>query len=164
MRRRFAITGVMLLATAVVFVVASEGGGPFATTVKGTWSGYGYNVGQGNCPEGSLESFSIGKGFMTLTGKSEWFAEGCLDPTTGFSVGTAVITAANGDLLFLTTATQLIPDSPEADFGTWSQEEETIGGTGRFEGATGSGMSSGTYQFNGPIDVWTGTNEAEITL
>ena len=100
---------------------------------------------------------------MTLTGESEWFSEGCLNPETGITEGNAVITASNGDSIFLTFELQLIPDTAES--GTWYQTTEIYGGTGRFEGATGPpGTSGGPYRFIGTIDVWSGTNEGEINF
>lgn len=163
MKRCFAITIAMLLSSAMLFVVVCAAA-PATPTVatKGTWSGIGYNVGQGSCPAGQLQTMAIGKGFMTFTGASEWFSQGCLDPQSGAAGGTAFITAADGDVLFLTINIQLIPDT--ADSGTWSQTEDIIGGTGKFEGATGTGSSSGTYKFNGAMDHWAGTNKGEITF
>lgn len=125
-----------------------------------------FDVAQGICAAGLLQTMAVGKGVMTLTGKSEWFSVGCLNPATGVTEGTAVITAANGDLVSLTFNFQLIPDpdATNADFGTWFQTTEMIGGTGRFENASGPGSSSGTYQFSGAIGVCSGTNEGEITF
>lgn len=162
MKRIFAITAVMLLSTAMFFVVVCAGADSVTKSTKGTWSGIGYNVGQGNCAPGLLQTMSIGKGVMTLTGESEWFSLGCLDPATGNGLGTAVITAANGDVLYLMINIQLVPET--VDSGNWFQTEQIIGGTGRFEGSTGDGSSSGTYKFIGAIDVWAGTNEGEITF
>jgi hypothetical protein len=96
---------------------------------------------------------------MTHTGGSEWFSLGCLNPQTGIGVGTAVITASNGDFLYLNISIQLDPVS-----GIWVQSEQIIGGTGMFEGATGTGESSGTFEFVGAMNVWSGTNEGEISF
>lgn len=180
-----AIALVMILSFAMFFVAVSAEAGFFGKSflgtrsgagaddemfqsvtksVKGTWNGIGYNVGQGICAAGLLQTMALGKGVMTLTGKSEWFSVGCLDPATGVTEGTAVITAANGDLVYLTFHLQLIPDTLGADFGTWVQTTEMIGGTGRFENASGPGDSSGTYKFIGAIDAWSGTNEGWITF
>ena len=164
MKRLIAITGVMLLSSAIFFVAVGAGAGPSSLPVKGRWSGIGYNVGQGNCPEGYQQNYAIGKGHMTLTGESEWFSEGCSNLATGNSEGNAVITASNGDLIFLTFNIQLsVPDA--AGSGTWYQVTEITGGTGMFEGVTGgSGTSGGPYRFIGTIDVWSGTNEGDINF
>lgn len=165
MKRLFAVASVMLLSFAVFFVSASAGAGPVTVALHGTWSGFGYNVGQGSCPEGYLETIAIGKGVMNLTGASQWFSLGCTDPQAGSTEGNAVITAVNGDALYMMFTIQLIPDFEGAVSGTWIQDEVIIGGSGRFAGATGSGKSSGTYEFIGPVmDVWAGTNEGEITF
>lgn len=162
MKRLFAITGVMLLAFAIIFVTVGTAGGPSTKALKGRWSGIGYNVGQGNCPDGYLQNYAIGKGVMNLTGESEWFSEGCLDPVSLNSKGYGVITASNGDQLFLTFDITLYPDSP--DTGEWIQDVVITGGTGRFEGVSGTGSSGGPYKFIGPIDVWSGTNEGELNF
>ena len=161
MKRLFAITAVMLLSSAIFFIAVGEAGGPSAMTLKGRWSGIGYNVGQGNCPTGHVQGYVIAKGFMNLTGQSEWFSEGCTNLATFTSEGSAVVTTSDGDRLFVEYAiTMSPPDATGA--GTWSQNEDIIGGTGRFEGVTGSSSSGGPYQFIGTIDVWSGTTEGEI--
>ena len=161
MKRLFAITGVILLSSVIFFVIVGEAGGPPARTLKGRWSGIGYNVGQGNCPDNHVQNYAIARGMLNLTGESEWFSEGCLDLATYTSKGYAVITASNGDRLFIGFVITLSPPDVTGA-GTWSQEEEIIGGTGRFEGVGGTSSSGGPYQYIGAFTVWSGTNEGEI--
>jgi hypothetical protein len=80
---------------------------------------------------------SVGTGHATLLGLFTWNLEVWADLETGTATGTVVLTAANGDSLFTEfTATSAPTDIP----GTIGiSEVHTItGGTGRFEGASGS--------------------------
>ena len=88
---------------------------------------------------------------MTITGESEWTSTYCCEPT-GHCVGAAVITAANGDEIYLSLTHDFNPVS-----GDWTQSEVIAGGTGKFVGATGESISSGTATFTGPTtDIWQG--------
>ena len=67
---------------------------------------------------------------------------------TGAGVATYRYTAANGDEVLVDFVFSAIPTSPTvfAVSGTW----QIIGGTGRFEGASGSGTYQGGVEFTGP--------------
>lgn len=73
--------------------------------------------------------------------------------------GNAIMTDANGDQIFL----HYVATTPPPDFvlGTFHEDGtfEITGGTGRFEGATGSGQFStdGTLQPQVVKATWTGT-------
>ena len=62
------------------------------------------------------------------------------------AVGDVTMEAANGDLLFLLTVTEFNPES-----GRFEGYYEITGGTGRFEGATGSGTQIQGEGLNGTI-------------
>jgi len=64
-----------------------------------------------------------------------------MDPTTLSYAGEATWAAANGDILYSTFAGRLVPTAP----GVLQNDEtfEIVGGTGRFEGATGGGIAAG---------------------
>ena len=158
MKRHLAITAVMLLCSAVFFVVVSAGAGPVVPW-KGTWEGgSNFIIPATNCPDGfNILAIATGKGNMTLGGASEWISTNCCEPT-GHCVGTAIITTANGDQIYLSLTHDFNPVS-----GDWIQNEEIIGGTGRFVGATGESMSSGTSTVTGPTtDIWQGTNVGSL--
>ena len=158
MKRLFAITVVMLLSSAMFFVVVCAGADPVVKPLKGRWSGTTAIV--GFCSDQSpFLALSTAKGIMTLTGESEWASSVCCGPT-GHCEGTALITAANGDVLILSIIHDFNPV-----LGTWEQSEVFTGGTGRFEGVTGNSTSSGTFTFTGQLtDSWTGTNEGMLTF
>ena len=76
---------------------------------------------------------------------------------TGEGVAIHELTAANGDTLRLSFQFLAIPTSPTtfSVVGEW----QIIGGTGRFEGATGEGLYSGVVTF-----VTESTAKGEFTL
>jgi len=160
MKRHLAITAVMLLCSAVFFVVVCAGADPVAVPLKGKWEGSANFIfpAPSSCPADSvMQAIATAKGIMTLTGASEYLSPVCCK-ADGQCVGTAVITAANGDALYLTVTHFFNPVT-----GDWSQSEVFIGGTGRFEDATGMSTSSGTSTFTGPTsDIWQGTTVGEI--
>jgi hypothetical protein len=78
----------------------------------------------------------------TLLGKAQGPAFFILDVTTLSYVGETAWAAANGDAIFSTFAGQFVPsDTP----GILNNVEtgEIVGGTGRFEGATGPIIGAG---------------------
>jgi N-methylhydantoinase B/oxoprolinase/acetone carboxylase alpha subunit len=160
MKRHLAITVVLLLSSAMFFVVVCAGADPVAVPLKGTWKG-GSNFifpAPSSCPADSvMQAIATAKGNMTHTGESEYLSPVCCN-AVGQCVGTAIITAANGDALYLSVTHFFNPVT-----GDWSQSDVIIGGTGRFEDATGTSTSSGTSTFTGPTsDIWQGTNVGEI--
>ncbi len=78
----------------------------------------------------------------TELGKARGPASAILDVTTLSYTGQATWAAANGDAVFLTFAGQFVPTTTP---GLLENIEtfEIIGGTGRFEGATGAGVAAG---------------------
>ena len=70
---------------------------------------------------------------------------------TGEGAASYRFTAANGDDVLITFAFLAIPTSPTAFSieGVW----QVTGGTGRFEGASGSGTYVGQAEFVGPADA-----------
>jgi hypothetical protein len=189
MKRFFAITLVMLLSSAMFFVVVCEGAGNAdKKPASGMWSGTIYDVGfcAGSTPEAPVfQAINVGKGVSTLTGKSDWFSVFCTycikpnpdspigcDEMDGF--GWAIITAADGDKLHLeltSVGVDLTATPP-----IWTELETVVGGTGRFDGASGESHSKGTWtsgsSFPSGEDVkpllimppqgWVGTNEGYI--
>ena len=62
------------------------------------------------------------------------------------AVGDVTMEAANGDLLFLLTVTEFNPEA-----GRFEGDYEITGGTGRLEGATGTGTQIQGQGLNGTI-------------
>ena len=104
-------------------------------------------------------------------GVSQWGNRGNLNDTsigievvnlaTGEGTASYRFTAANGDDVLLTFVLLAIPTSPTAFSieGVW----QVTGGTGRFEGASGSGTYVGQAEFVGPADA-VGTFALEGTI
>ena len=70
---------------------------------------------------------------------------------TGEGAASYRFTAANGDDVFLNFVFLAIPTSPTtfAVHGTW----KVVGGTGRLDGASGSGTYEGQVEFTGPASA-----------
>lgn len=154
MKRLFSITTIVVLCSALFFVVVCAGADP-VVPFKGSWSGGSTFYFPSNCPaDKPLLAITTAKGVATLTGASKMDATYCCNPSTGYCEGTSKITAANGDEIHLSVVHNFNPLS-----GDWTQDEVITGGTGRFKGATGESMSSGTSTLTGPTtDTWQGTN------
>ena len=85
-------------------------------------------------------------------------------PDQAYEGGVNTFTAANGDKLYILSMGSTVvegrrPDHPEYVCCWWQDTWEITGGTGRFEGATGSGI---TDDYNSSEDPnshhqWTGT-------
>jgi len=169
MKRLSSITAVLFLISGLFLpTVSAEAGGnansSSGATVsrpsKGTWSGNSYIV--GFCEDESLLSVQIGKGIASQMGTSDWFAIVCTDPVTGTGAGTAVITVANGDAIYLSVSSQV--EGWGGLEGTWSQTAIGQGGTGRFAESGGTTTSSGTWVLTSDTSLsWVGTHEGEIT-
>jgi hypothetical protein len=193
MKRLFAITVVMLLSSAMFFVVVCAGGDSVTKPFKGKWTGNLYVLGP--CPDPSFQpgysqGINIGKGVSTLTGESDFlfvYCTICSEPTntppyfcnTINGSGWGIITAANGDALHV-EITYLEIDLTDP-VPQWTELETLVGGTGRFEDATGSSDSHGIWtlgtdpfpfgnnpsippQLLQPPQGWVGTTEGEITF
>lgn len=124
------------LATAV-FVMAMATtpiGGAASVPFKGSWSGVTTSATFENFPvvnivaEGSGQLTHLGRYFMSSPHTTDVF--------TGETIGDQIFTAANGDVLTASCAgfPQPLPDMTVAG----SLDCEITGGTGRFEGASGS--------------------------
>ena len=104
--------------------------------------GYGCQVEAQHACDGLLPRAAEGYGTGTHLGRHDIVITECLDMNTGIALGSAVHTAANGDIVVVDYTMQYFPDSEDPDvihgiFTNW-----TINGdesTGRFAGATGSG-------------------------
>ena len=81
---------------------------------------------------GIISTHVEGKGQATQLGRFTVTADVDIDEATGNAQGTWTLTAANGDLLFVTMAGRGI--DPTHGLGTFT----VVGGTGRFQGAAGA--------------------------
>jgi len=181
MKRFFAITGAMLLFSAIFFVTAGAGGDMVRHPTHGMWTGTDYLVGlcpdTTNFPPGSFLAVNIGQGVMTHIGKSNFISVSCLYFTSETEVegsGWMIVTASNGDTIHVSIDfTNDLGVTP----GQWTEHESIVGGTGRFEGASGESDTEGIFPpgtdpfpFGGSIppgvfqqpSPWIGTTEGWI--
>jgi len=160
MKRVFAITTVLVLCSALFFVVVS----PAAEIhFDGKWWGKSYVFFHPDCPDETPFMFtSIGKGVTSLMGGVDWFGMVCISLVPGsprVGTGTAIVSKPNGDALYLLLSLTIYDD------GSWIESEEIVGGAGRFMGYTGTSNSNGfaelsPFTFTGD---WRGTNEGDVT-
>lgn len=168
MKRIMALSAVLFLSLFFALVCSADSvsvmAGSSAKVTKnlnGTWTGNMYITGTcgGGFPE--VRILNVGKGFSTHTGASEFAGELCMNLADGIGMGTAVITTANGDALYLNIALHSFglggPD------GTYEEAEAITGGTGRFAGATGEGRSYGSWIAASDTSFsWDGATEGTI--
>ena len=148
MKRLFLSTLAMVAAVVATLAVAAApvlaaSMTPLGASFTGTAGFTDYNAGKGQY-DGSGSSTNLGKakvhGDIQVTG-----APGC---TGGFSANHSdVMTAANGDKIFLTVTEDACPVTPGSlqfhCVGTYA----IIGGTGRYATATGNGVFDGDVDF-----------------
>ncbi len=144
-----AVAAVLCLAVAAP-AAASDPGRPFGGWATGADENDANATG---CPAGTFIRYtSTGTGGLLHLGRVHVVVTHCtrLDPATGagwFDDGTITITAANGDTLILDQqgTFQLSPWGAPPPWAsdvqlTW----DVVGGTGRFQDATGSGVGTGS--------------------
>ncbi len=151
MKRLFAITGAMILFTAIFFVVASAGGPPVKQPLQGMWAGINYTPAPCpdtfNFPPGAILVVNVGQGVLSHMGKSNFIAMYCQyfneDGNLEGSVWN-IVTGADGDTLHLSVE---ISSDLSAIPPKWMETETIVGGTGKFKDATGEANSSGILIF-----------------
>ena len=189
MKRLFAISVVMLLYSAMFFVVVCTGADPVTKPLKAMWTGTLYI--SPNCADPGFQVpfpfsppvfqvINVGKGVSTGSGESDWLSVICTyftsaDLSTMAGSGWGLVTAANGDTIH--AQVELTVDR-STDPPRWTETETFVGGTGRFEGATGRSDSGGTWTVTDPFPSvpgippqllkapqgWVGTSIGEITF
>jgi len=82
----------------------------------------------------------------TQLGKALGPASAILDLTTLEYVGEATWVAASGDAIIITFAGQFVPTNTPGLFDN-VETVEIVGGTGRFEGASGACVAGGQFDF-----------------
>jgi len=98
------------------------------------------------CPTTFLQGTTVARGNATHMGSVTLRSTDCVVQAGGqftFTDGQLVLTAANGDQVIATYSGMLLP-SAELPVYTLTGSYTVIGGTGRFEGATGSGTLQGS--------------------
>ena len=105
-----------------------------------------------NTQQGFGEATHLGRFSVLITfcfDPSELLDDGQLSPgeSLPYENGVGTMTAANGDQLRITIAGAVLPsDHPDFDF-EFSDPYEIVGGTGRFDGATGGGVTNSLVDF-----------------
>lgn len=110
-------------------------GGAQSMPLKGSWSGETVSADFTNFPP-IVGVVAEGSGQLTHLGRYTMSSPHTTNVETGLTIGDQIFTAANGDMLtaFCAGSPQFQPDGTVVG----SLDCEITGGTGRFEGATGS--------------------------
>jgi hypothetical protein len=99
----------------------------------------------GFCGPGCLELEIGGTGQATHLGRTEVAGPSQVNVILGQQIGTSTLTAANGDTIVIAFAGTVDFEGPNpTDPVSFQGEWDVIAGTGRFDGAEGSGTYSGT--------------------
>jgi len=146
MKKSFAITVVMLLSSAMFLVGVCVAGPPESTPTKpfvAQWTGTLYNVGVCVPDTSKVLTINFGQGSATLLGPASFVFMYCVDPITLSGEGWGIVTTANGDKLFSKITNLAVEFGDPGTPTIWREDEEILGGTGRFENARGDSKSSG---------------------
>ena len=155
MKKSFAITVVVLLSITMFLVGVCVAAPPEATPTKpfvGQWTGTLYAVGVCVPDTSKILTVNFGQGSATLLGPASFVFMYCID-LSNLSLGTisgtgwGVVTTANGDQLYerITSLTVTLGDPLTDTLTTWTEVEQLLGGTGRFENASGESESTGIW-------------------
>ena len=146
----------LLLTVALVLPVSAEDRRP----VRGQFEGSGVAVAQ-RCPGALTIGFAI-NGVLSHLGQMTGGGTNCTEftlATESVSIwdGIAIVTAADGSTLTLAYEGQ--QGAPTNGVATFTHQDSVIGGTGRFEGATGELTISGLLDFadltvTGSVSGW----------
>jgi len=114
-----------------------------------------------------IRVFNEGGGTATHLGKFTHYFDFCVNDETGeypYDHIEAYFVAANGDTLFVKVSGRVIggrlPHHPDDVNSYFTDPWEILGGTGRFEGASGGGMTDDYNRDSYPANSfhhWTGT-------
>lgn len=154
---------VVLLLAGTAGTAGADADRPFKGKVSGLVSFA--MVGTGACPALGLQTESNASGQLSHMGSTSMHAEHCTPTGAAIGDGDMTLSAANGDKVYLTyDGIQL--DLPDFMGGTLQVGElipvqgdfEVVGGTGRFDGATGGGTWVASVVYEGLGDpAWAGT-------
>ena len=144
MNSRIHRVGLLLIASLMALPAAAGDRVPFRALI------HTEPVFVGICGPGCFELAIGGTGQATHMGRTEFEGPSRVqinlsDPRSGTQTGTSILTAANGDAIEIAFAGTVEFEGPSpTDPVSFQGEWEVIDGTGRFDGATGSGTYSGT--------------------
>ncbi len=132
-----------LIALLAPTVHAQKPAVPFKASLK-TQETLGFNPAA--CPATFLQGTTVATGNATHMGSVTMLSTDCVVQADGqimFTDGQLLLTAANGDQVNATYSGMLLPGA-EAPVYSLTGSYTVVGGTGRFEGATGSGSLQGS--------------------
>jgi hypothetical protein len=134
MTSRFGLSGRLAAAAALSMLLTTSAAFAQAKTVgvRGSFDGHGVGVIQG----GTLHASGGGAGTASRIGRFSYVLNATVNMGNASSTGVFVLVFSNGDVIHGSFAGQGGP--PNATDGRIVETLTILGGTGRFEGATGS--------------------------
>jgi len=95
-------------------------------------------TGDPSAPGHSVTVSDVGVGVFDFIGGLRFESLTCVDPTSASNPGTGVLIGANGERIFIAFDNDVQPDPDDPTQVTATGPQWITGGTGRFEGATGT--------------------------
>ena len=134
--------------------------------IAGTTSGADAYASPATCPNGASWRFiGSGTGWMSHLGRVTATNTHCTFAVEGvFSGGEMTMTAANGDDLFMRYSGSFVLDNPTSPARSDIELSwQIVGGTGRFEGAQGTGTGTGYSLITGQDSTTTMSYDGVIS-
>jgi len=154
--RTMRLAKIAMLLAALMLLIASTsaiagGNNPQQRPFWGNFSGEATFPSSEDCgiTQVPFQTLSNTEGMMTHMGRSEMFTSHCATPDGSAAVGgMATLVAANGDEVSLTYSATTVAGPPVSPVIIQVAEFIIVGGTGRFEGASGmlTGMVYITFE------------------
>jgi hypothetical protein len=156
------VTSFLLVLLVACFSVTAVGNGdnPKPRPFKGSMSGEAtFDFVSGACSDvtgAPWQTLSYLTGDLSHLGESEWFTSHCstLDGQQLVN-GEATLVAANGDEIWMTYTADLIPPLIIPGTVMYIQDNVVVGGTGRFEGASGKFLTLVAVTIDDPTALTT---------
>lgn len=153
------IIGILAFVIAMVGMSGPAMAGQGERPLRGTVTGDVVFVPVEGCAPVGLQTQGTGSGIVTHLGRVELASRHCTPPGADITAGRMILTAANGDKLYLDYAGPCDVPSPDWVPGTTQfschNAFTVAGGTGRFADATGAGELHALVTFMGmEVPVW----------
>lgn len=160
--RRYAARFSLLACALMLFGAGAAVADPSVRPFKGTVVGEATFPSAEFCVPIPVQTVSTAAGTFSHLGRTTMSSRHCAPPADEITGGETTLVAANGDQLFITYGGVLTFDPEVIEF---NGEFQIVGGTGRFDGATGGGAMTGFIVFEGILDpAWPGTWIFEGTI
>lgn len=148
--RFFVLVGALLLMGVPGSVDADSSSRPFDGTLRGevTFPFVGDECPASDVFLGGLRTDSEASGVVTHLGRTTMTSQHCTPAGAAIEGGEMTLVAANGDMVYLEYTGTAPPPGPDGVIVV-AVDFDIVGGTGRFDGATGGGQMTAYVVFAG---------------